>query len=232
VTRFGAAWCTHFRRRGWTTYPRLEWNYRAAGLFATQFQNRGSKEVKQLGCDEGFTAADYDGSRARVADGLDLLYCAAHGELRNKSFELVLHADEWEPAAAGLDGSDSPRVAVFDACNLVDLTDPNWPAPWEAVAWPRLRLLCGFASNATVGKGPTERGREFAQLLDADEPVASAWLRAVVAHSSRLQRDTAVAIGLGTDAADADDALDATLDDLLAMPTLTGTITALARKAR
>jgi hypothetical protein len=232
VTTFGAASCTHFKRHGSTTYGRLEWGYRAVGLFAAAFEQPGASDVRHLACDEGFEAAHFDGTQNQVADDLDLLYVAAHGELRRNVFQLVLHAGAWEPSSAGLDGSSGPRVAVFDACNLADLNDPDWPVPWEAVVRPRLRLVCGFASNATVGKGPTERGREFAELLEANEPVAGAWLHAVVTHSSWFPRDTAVVVGLGADKADANDVLDATLHDLLAMPDLTGPATAVARKAR
>lgn len=233
MVAFGGSWCTHFRRRGLTTYGRLAWSYRAVGLCGSTLEQEGVSDLRQLACDEAFDAANFDGSRGgQAADGLDLLYIAAHGELRRQVFTAVLHASEWEPSAGGLDGASGPRVAVFDACNLVDLSDAGWPTPWEAATRPRLRLVCGFASNATVGKGPTERGREFAALIAANHSVAGAWLRAVVAHSSWLQPDTAVVLGFGADAADANAVLDASLVDLLAFPALTGPATVVARSAR
>jgi hypothetical protein len=232
VTTFGVAWCTHFKRRGLTTYGRLEWGYRAVGLFSAGFLGVSGAYVQHLTCDESFEAADFDGTRGQLADGVDVLYVAGHGEFRQHRFELILHDSGWEPSTQGLDGASGPRIAVFDACNLVDLNDSVWKATWQACTRPRLRLVCGFGSNATVGKGTTERGREFAECIDADEPVSKAWLQSVVNHSSWLQRDTAVAIGLGDDDADAKAALDATLDELLAMPDLTTVPTAVARKAR
>src|SRR5437899_2205099 len=100
MTTFGVAWCTHFQRRGLTTYGRLEWNYRAVGLFAAGFENPGTSDVWHLACDEGFEAADFDGTRNRVADDVDLLYVAAHGELRRQIFQLVLYASDWQPSSA------------------------------------------------------------------------------------------------------------------------------------
>jgi hypothetical protein len=120
VTTFGVAWCTHFKRRGLTTYGRLEWSYRAVGLFAAGFERRGTADVVHLSCDEGFEADDFDGTRQTVPDEVDLLYVAAHGELRSHVFDLVLHDSAWQPSSNGLDGSGGPRIVVFDACNLVD----------------------------------------------------------------------------------------------------------------
>lgn len=232
MTALGVAWSTHFRSRGLTTYGRLQWAYRPCGLFAAGVVRAGGGAPRVMVCDESFAAVDFDGTCDRLGDGLDLLYVAAHGELRHDGFRLVTYQDEWHPTVAGLEAANGPRVAVFDACNLVDLSDPGWSAPWLATPRPRLRLLCGFASNATMGKGPAERGRDFADLVLSGEPVAGAWLRAVVANSSWLQRDIAVAIGFGVDQADAEAALDAPLATLLTSPALTSPGVAVVRKAR
>jgi hypothetical protein len=176
-----------------------------------------------LTVDESFEAVDFDGTRTRRGDGLDVLYVASHGELRGGIFRLVLHHDDWSAAVDGLDG-DAPCVVVFDACNLVDVGDPNWGDPWTAVTRPRLRLVCGFASNATVGKGPARRGLAFAQALWRDEAVAAAWIDAVASTKLWFRRaDKAVAIGFGSTDQDAAGALTATLSELQALPPLTGT---------
>jgi hypothetical protein len=215
--RAGVAWATFFRWRRLTWFNKLAWAYRAPSLFAGDIAALGVPSFS-LATDERFQAGDFDGSGPTRMDGLDLLYVGAHGRLVGDDFELLLHADEWRPADGGLDGA-GPRVAVFDACDLVDLANPSWKGPWEAVARPRLRLVLGFASKATVDKGATLRGAEFAERITAGQGVASAWIAAV--HSqSQHGRDRPVALAFGQDAADAQAVLGADLQTILAMPPL------------
>ena len=223
MTAVGVGWCTHWQHPG-VSYGRLRYGYRAAALFAGACVRTIGWEVRWVDVDEGFSAVEYNGTNARRGDGLDVLYVASHGELHSNDFRLVCHSDLWEAAALGLDGQ-APRVVVFDACNLVDLNDPTWADPWVALARPRLRLVCGFASNAIVGKGAALRGGDFAESLVNDDAVAQAWLDAVVAHQPRLRRgQRAVAIGFGDSNADARDSLTATLPELVARPGMTGPV--------
>lgn len=215
------AWSTFFRRRGLTLYPQLVHAYRAPMLFGTEAGRGGALRGEVGAVDELVLGADYDGDRARNADGFDLLYISAHGRLRSGEFELLLHSDEWRPADAGLDGS-GPRIAVFDACDLLDPQDPNWDAPWASRRRPRLRLVLGFGSLATVSRGSALRGQEFARRLQRGEPVVTAWIGAVTSCSGH-RRDRPVGIAFGKDAAEADDLLDnATLNEVLALPELAG----------
>src|SRR5680860_344414 len=213
------AWATFFRWRGMTWLPRLAYAYRAPMLFAGEGVRRGLFSGTVGGADEQVLAADYDGRGDRNADGTDMIYMAGHGRLRSGEFELLLHSDEWRPASSGLDAG-GPKIAIFDACDLVDLQDTRWSDPWRAQIRPNLRMLLGFNSLATVKKGAALRGEEFASRLSRGEPVAGAWIGAVKQHDAH-GRERPVAIGFGSSVADADRLLEnATFADVLAMPPL------------
>ncbi|MEP6892190.1 MAG: DUF6345 domain-containing protein, partial [Gaiellaceae bacterium] len=147
-------------------------------MFASEYRRPGICDIQVVNVDELFRADDFDGTLDRRADGLDILYLGAHGELRGSDFKLVLHSGEWYPAQGGLD-LEGPRIVVFDACNLLDRNDPDWADPWLAQTRRRLRLVLGFASLATVSKGTALRGEEFARRVARGDPVARAWLMAV-----------------------------------------------------
>lgn len=219
MTQVGIAWATFFRWRRLTWFNKLAWAYRAPSLFGAEMAAAGAASFS-MATDERFRAADFDGSGPVRSANLDFLYVGAHGRLNGDDFELLLHADEWRPADGGLDG-EGPRVVVFDACDLVDLTSPTWRAPWEAVARPRLRLVLGFASKATVTKGTTTRGAELADRLAAGQAVATAWIAAVHSQSPH-GGDRPVALAFGDDAVDAKAVLGADLTTILAMPPLQG----------
>ena len=173
------------------------------------------------GVDEQVRAADYDGSHDVRAERSDILYIGAHGRLSGGEFALMLHSGEWRPASGGLTGA-RPRVAVFDACNLVDPADPAWDVPWKAHRRPGLRLVLGFGSKATVNRGSALRGEEFADRLAQGQPVAAAWIGAVRAHAAH-PHDRPVAIAFGEDQAEVDMILDyADLDTILGLPALPG----------
>jgi len=204
----GAAWCTYFRWRNLKVYPGLRWSYRAPGLFLAGMGSQ-VRTTAVLGVDEHLDAADFDGARASRGEDVDILYVATHGEYHSPDFRAILHATQWEPFASGL-GQVRPTVAIFDACWLVD------PAGWlTAMAngiGPALRLVLGYATPASMGKGPALRGHAFADNLAAGDGVADAWLKAV--HDQRVPKDRAVAIGFGDSDLEATRALDATLADL------------------
>ncbi len=220
LTRVGVAWATFFRWRRLTWLNKLVWAYRAPSLFGAEMAAATGAMSLSVATDERFRAGDFDGSGAVRTAGLDVLYVGAHGRLVGDEFELLLHADEWRPADGGLD-VEGPRVVVFDACDLVDLASPTWKAPWEAAVRPRLRLVLGFASKATVSKGTTTRGAELADRLAAGQAVASAWIAAVHSQSPH-GGDRPVALAFGDDAADAKAVLGADLTTVLAMPPLWG----------
>jgi hypothetical protein len=141
----------------------------------------------------------------RRAEAVDVLYVCCHGRLKQGNFEVVMHADDWAPATSGLDGN-GPLVAVFDACNLLDPSDPSWDGPWASQPRPRLRLVLGFASLATVNKAAALRGEDFADRLARGDPVAGAWLAAVRSHDAH-GRDRPVAVAFGASASEAYDLL-------------------------
>ncbi|HTD58909.1 MAG TPA: DUF6345 domain-containing protein [Solirubrobacteraceae bacterium] len=176
--------------------------------------------VEVTGADERLLASDYDGRTKRMADGADILYIAGHGRQARGQFELLLHSDEWRPASAGLDGN-GPRVAIFDACNLITPNDGDWAAPWMAAVRPNLRLVLGFASNATVSKAASFRGEEFAERVARGDTIAGAWIAAVRSHDAH-GRDRPVAIAFGSDDTEAKHLLGhGNLATVLSMPPLT-----------
>jgi hypothetical protein len=176
--------------------------------------------VPLVAVDESFAGSDFDGTARRRADDLDLLYAVGHGELRQDEFELVLKVDEWWPSRSGLD-ADGPRVAVFDACNLLDFRSASWARAWTAQVRPRLRLVLGFASKATIDKGPSRRGLDFAEQVARGDPVAPAWIAAVRAKAHARSRDVPVALAFGSDPADATFVRDrASIADIAALPAL------------
>ena len=215
------AWATFFQRRGWTFWPHLAYAYRAPMLFGGAATSNGICTGVIGGVDEQVRAADYDGRRGARAERSEILYIGAHGRLSGGGFALMLHSDEWRPAGGGLAGV-GPRIAVFDACNLVDPADPAWATPWEANSRPALRLVLGFGSKATVNRGSALRGEEFADRLAQGQPVAAAWIGAVRAHGAH-SHDRPVAIAFGEDQAEVDMILDyADLDTILGLPALPG----------
>ena len=224
IPSLGIAWSTFFRWRGLTWLPRLVYSYRAPMLFASFMAEHAAVQGVVLGGDERLRATEFDGSFDRRAEHLSILYLSAHGRLESGQFELLLYADAWRPASSGLDG-DGPRVAVFDACDLVDPSDPAWSQVWTAHHRPHLRMVLGFASLATVNRAAAFRGEEFAERLVRGEPVASAWIAAVRSHSAH-GRDRPAAIAFGADDAEARRLVErADLQTLMGLPPLTGPAT-------
>jgi len=212
--RIGVAWSTHFPGGGWLNkirYRRLRYSYRAPS-FVAEGMTAGGNVLSFLRFDEGLTLADLDGTTTALASAVDFFYVSSHGTCSSSQYKLILHSGEWPVSGADL-GNLGPAVATFDTCDLVDLTDANWQAPWQT-AGLSLRLLLGFASPATVAENSTLRGREFTAKILAGDPIGPAWLQAV--HQNGYPNtDQAIALGFGDDQADADWALhDMTLADL------------------
>ncbi|EFG78421.1 hypothetical protein HMPREF0591_1664 [Mycobacterium parascrofulaceum ATCC BAA-614] len=203
----GVGWSTHFPgsliRK--FTYRQLRYAYRSPSFVADAMLARGS-HLRFFTFDERLTARDLDGTANAIADSIDLLYVASHGEYSRGSstYKFILHSGEWL-VPSGNFGAAGPSVAVFDTCDLIDLADPQWHKAWRT-AGPQLRLVLGFASPATSALDSTLRGQDFADSILAGDPIGPAWLRAVHANSYP-GRDRAIAIGLGDDPADADWAL-------------------------
>ncbi len=202
----GVGWSSHFKRSGLKSllYRKLRYAYRAPAFFAEAMLADGAN-VKFLRFDEGLIPADLDGTSDQLAESVEFFYCASHGEYKSPSYSLILHNADWKPCAKGL-GTKTLAVAVFDTCDLVDLSDPAWPNPWISSAGRHLRLLLGFASPATVATDSTARGKAFASKIISGDPIGPAWLEAV--HGTAYAgADLGVAIGFGDDAVDADWAL-------------------------
>jgi hypothetical protein len=215
TTRLGVGWSTSFKRP-WprqVLYRQLRYAYRAPAFFAAEMVSQHA-ELAFMRFDDDLRVDDLDGTVGSLATSVDVLYLAAHGSARNGIYRASLHDDDWTPAEMGL-GSEAPAVAVFDTCDLVDLGNPRWHAEWSKPSVGRaLRLVLGFASQATVSPDTTRRGAAFARNLAVGIPLASAWLRAV--HDTGFAGlDVGIAIALGDDAADAERVLrEATLDAL------------------
>lgn len=210
----GIGWSSHFKRSGLQSllYRKLRYAYRAPAFFAEGMLASGVN-VSFLRFDETLRTADLDGTKDRLADSVELFYCASHGEYKPSSYSLILHQANWKPCNTGL-GKNKLAVAIFDTCDLIDLNDNGWPNPWITSAGPNLRLLLGFASPATVATDSTARGKAFASKIIAGDPIGPAWLEAV--HSTAYAgADLGVAVGFGDDPGDADWALHTmTLADL------------------
>ncbi|WP_159425470.1 DUF6345 domain-containing protein [Streptomyces sp. fd1-xmd] len=201
--RLGVGWSTHFDRP-WPMrifYRRLRYAYRAPSLFVERMLDTGSS-IGFLRFDEELLAEDLDGTRTSLADAVDFLYLSTHGETKSADYKVVLHGADWSPAASGL-GAGGPVVAVFDTCDLLDLSEVNWMDPWSQGAGSVLRLILGFASPAAFDKSASLRGAAFAENLQAGIPIAQSWLIAV--HQTSLpDTDVGVAIAIGDDDDDAD----------------------------
>jgi hypothetical protein len=210
----GIGWSTEFDRTGWDRlyYRRLRYAYRAPAFF-TALMLAGGCQAKFVRFDEGLKAQDLDGTNDRIAETVDVLYIAAHGESPASGYRVALYSSYWTPSLDEF-GATGPSVAVFDTCDLIDLRNAAWSAPWVAKAGRTLRLLLGFASPATVAHDSTRRGQAFAESILSGAPIGPSWLQAVNG-TGYVGTDVGVAIGFGDDAADAGWALDQlTLADL------------------
>ena len=205
----GVGWSTTYSRPGPLArlkYPNLRHAYRSPSFFADAMLAHGSTSQFVL-LDEQLRVDDLDGTQSRLAEEVDVLYVCAHGESHAGDYRVDLHAADWRPFVDGI-GDSGPRVVVFDTCNLVDPSDPNWPPGWaQGALGTSLRMLLGFASKATVCPGsPTLRGRVFADKLVAGDTIAEAWLNAV-ATTRYSGADVAIAIAVGADHVEATDIL-------------------------
>lgn len=207
----GVGWSTHFER-GWKSfyYRKLRYAYRAPAFFAEAMLAAGAN-IKFLRFDEGLSAADLDGTSGKLAESVEIFYCASHGEYKSSSYSVILCEKDWKPCARGLGasaglGTNGPSVAVFDTCDLLDPKDPNWPNEWVSNVGLHLRLVLGFASPATVAADTTVRGKAFAEEIIKGNPIGPSWLR-VNQNTKYPGTDRAVAIGFGDNASEADWAL-------------------------
>jgi hypothetical protein len=209
------AWCTFFKRSFWTRRGDLRDAYRAPGLFATKMQ-AAAHGVEFVVCDEPLEVADFDGTRRRLQDNVDLLYLLSHGSFSAVGYDALLHSADWAPRATGI-GQARLSVVVFDTCELIKTAAiPNWQAVWGAAnLGTSLRLLLGFDGTAALDRKSAERGQAFAENLLAGSTFADAWITAVRRHV-RSQYRRAVAIGVGDTIPDAQAALNTA--SLSAMP--------------
>jgi hypothetical protein len=209
----GVGWSSHFERPGLQSffYRKLRYAYRAPTFFL-EAMLANNATVKFLRFDEALACADLDGTTGQLAESADVVYFASHGEYKAHGYSFILHGSDWRPCTKGLGTSSS--VAVFDTCDLVDLSDPSWRNAWISSVGSYLRLLLGFASPATVATNSTIRGKGFAEQIIAGEPLGPAWLDAVH-ETAYAGADVGVAIGFGDDQVDAEWALHKmTLNDL------------------
>jgi hypothetical protein len=152
--------------------------------------------------DENLDVKDFNGVRAALQDSVDILYVCMHGKTAPGKYQAELYAADWQPFVTGIGNGPGPWIAVFDTCDLIDLSDPRLTGHAKWAVGQSLRLLLGFASLATVDTGPSGRGKAFATNLAAGLPVADAWLQAV--HSTGFPgMDRAIAIAFGDNPSDA-----------------------------
>jgi len=212
----GLAWCTFFKRSFWKHRGDLRDAYRAPGLFATKMQAAGHG-IEFVVCDEPLEVADFDGSKRRLQDSVDLLYVLSHGAFSAAGYDALLHLADWSPGATGI-GHGRLRVVVFDTCELIKTAAiPNWQGVWgAAVLGTSLRLLLGFDGTAVIDRGSAERGKAFAENLLAGGTFSDAW-RAAVSRHVKSQYRRSVAIGVGDTVGDAQAVLNTA--SLAAMPT-------------
>ena len=205
TVRIGVAWSTYFQRplNQRIRYRRLRYAYRAPVLFLQGMLSAGH-DIEVVDLDENLVASSLGPGSA--AQQVDILYVATHGMASANGFALGLHASDWSLPLGGF-GTGGPAVVVFDCCNLVDLTAPNWEADWRsAQLGPELRLILGFSTPASVSQQASIRGTAFAREL-ALQPVADAWI-ASIQGGSYAGTDVPIAIALGDDDAAAQYELD------------------------
>jgi hypothetical protein len=205
--RVGIGWSTYFmRRKRRLPVRRLRYAYRSPSFFLEAMRAQGHSADFVL-IDERWDVQDFDGKRATLQDSVDVLYVCTHGQTGTGGYRALLHGADWEPFVTGIGNGTGPWVAVFDTCDLIDLTDPRLAGSGSWTVGNSLRLLLGFASLATVDTGPSVRGRAFVDKMSAGLPVADAWLQAV--HSTGFSGlDRAIAIAFGNDPLDAHTVLD------------------------
>jgi hypothetical protein len=203
----GIGWSTYFKRRKrHLRQPRLKYAYRSPSFFGEAMRAQGHPADFLL-VDESWDVQDFNGKRAALQDSVDVLYVCTHGQKATGSYRAVLHGADWEPFVTGIGNGTGPWIAVFDTCDLIDLSDPRLTGRGSWMVGKSLRLLLGFASLATVDTGPSVRGRAFAANMTAGLAVADAWLQAV--HSTGFPGlDRAIAIAFGDDPSDARTVLD------------------------
>lgn len=198
----GAVWCTNFSGAlRAVRHRRLRYAYRAPAFFADEALRSGMT-IEFLRFDADFETRDVDGTTNALAESVDVLYLTSHGQTGGKGYSAILHSSDWLPATTGF-GQTRPVVAVFDTCDLLDPSDPNWKVHWEvSTAGTALRLLLGFSSKATVGQATSVRGRAFVKNLAAGDTFVDAWTSAVL--KTRYQgTDQPVAVAFGDSANDA-----------------------------
>jgi hypothetical protein len=209
----GVAWSTYFERRGFQRlqYRRLRYAYRAPSYFLQGMLARDDHPAF-LEFDEDLTGADLSGFNASSAQ-LDILYVASHGMTTSSGYEVALNASDWAMMTSEF-GKTGPKVVIFDTCDLVDTSSPNWINNWRTSSiGPALRLVLGFSSLATVSQRSSIRGLAFAEEM-ARRPLAEAWY-ASIQETSYIGTDHPIAIALGDDDQDARRVLEeTTIDDL------------------
>jgi hypothetical protein len=227
----GVGWSTYFSRPGIFsrfTYYSLKFTYRSPAFFADAML-RGGNQSNFVRFDDDLRVEELDGTTDALAERVDIVYLCSHGEYRKGNYQVDLHARDWMPFKSGL-GHQGPRIVVFDTCHLVDLGS-TWPPPWtQGQVGPALRFVLGFASEATVCSGsPSQRGRVFALNLLKGDPIADAWLDAVVTTRFSNITEVPIAIAFGDDDLDAQAVLNQATWDTLPGPR-TGTKPVVVKK--
>jgi Family of unknown function (DUF6345) len=208
--RCAGGW-TSFHRRGLLhglRLPRLRFAYRAPAHFVERTVRHGAT-LARLQFDEYLTEVTLQ----ETFDSTDLLYLVFHGGQYSDGYHASLTATDWAIASGGF-GYDGPLATVFDSCDLVDLAEVDWRLPWRNVG-PRVRLIMGFRSQASIDPTTSQRGEAFAQAILAGEPLGPAWLRCA-SNTTFAGLDRPVVIGFGDDPDEAERvATTATLKSLI-----------------
>jgi hypothetical protein len=239
----GITWCTQFKRSSWQpwSYWALPDIYRGPSFFAALMVAYGHADIRLVRIDETLELADFDGTRGKIAESVELFYIATHGKFRPPGYSVCLQQTDWWPMQSGLGGS-GPKIAVFETCNLVKCDKQSCNQPqcnWTNgvcdavnVGWMgaglALRLILGFVGDATIDRASTLRGLAFADNLHQGLPIGDAWLQAV--HNTATCNDLGIAIALGDDPAGAQSVLNTTRlgPSLNSLPKRSGTSTYLA----
>jgi hypothetical protein len=217
--RIGTVWCTLFDDT-WSRalqYLPLVHIWRGPSFFVSGAIRHSVGSIELVRFDEELHLDDLDGSRAQIAESVDLFYGASHGQFRQNQFSMALRDKDWYPAVSGF-SSAGPKIAVFEACFLVhcpqtfcrrrncnwngrrcDAIDIGWSSSGIGSA---VRFVLGFASQASADRKSTRRGWAFAEnLFKKSMTISGAWLSAV--QSTSPANDIGIAIALGDDYTDA-----------------------------
>ena len=174
----GIEWVKDYsaRRGEWGSLTNTQTN--AEGFYNTlsatqQFAN-GNNAAQDQHFEQANKGAPKAGSATIVVETVDMVYFAGHGT--SLGFEFGVFSDDARAKPAEIRwGEGRLKWVVLNACKVL-LDKPNSRAidRWGQ-AFSGLRYILGFS---TLALDEAERGKVFAEHLNAGDTIADAWMKA------------------------------------------------------